>query len=60
MKPNNMEYKYKVFETYCKSVTINAKSESEAFEKIQNAYQSGDVKMDVADDFVEWEIYPEK
>ncbi len=54
-----MKYNFKIIETYSKSVEIEAESENEAFEKIRDSYESGEIKFDAADDFVDWEIYPE-
>lgn len=55
-----MKYCFKIIETYSKSVEIEAESEDEAFEKISGIYQAGEIKFDAADDFDEWEIFPEK
>ena len=54
-----MKYNFKIIETYSKSVEVEAKSEDEAFEKVRNSYEAGEIKFDVADDFDDWEIYPE-
>lgn len=55
----NMKYRFKIIETYSKSVEIDAESEEEAFEKVRESYETGKLKIDIADDFDEWEIFPE-
>ena len=54
-----MKCTFKIIETYSKSVEVEAESEDEAFEKVRNSYEAGEIKFDAADDFDEWEIYPE-
>jgi hypothetical protein len=49
-----MKYIFKIIETYSKSVEIEAESEDKAF-----SYEAGEIKFDPADDFDEYEIYPE-
>ena len=53
-----MKYSFKIIETYSKSVEVEAESEDEAFEKVRDSYEAGEIEFDVADDFDEWEIYP--
>ncbi|MBR1593782.1 MAG: hypothetical protein IJ659_03325 [Alloprevotella sp.] len=55
-----MKYSFKIIETYSKNVELEAESEDEAFEKVRESYEVGEIKMDVADDFDEWEIFPIK
>lgn len=54
-----MKYNFKIIETYSKSVEVEAESEDEAFEKVRNSYEAGEIMFDTAADFDEWEIYPE-
>lgn len=54
-----MKYIFKIIETYSKSVEIEAESEDKAFEKARESYEAGEIKFDPADDFDEYEIYPE-
>ena len=54
-----MKYIFKIVETYSKRVEIEAESEDVAFEKLRENYEDGKVKLDVADDFDEWEIFPD-
>ena len=54
-----MKYCFKIIETYSKNVEIEARSEDEAFEKARENYEAGKIKFDPADDFDEYEIYPE-
>lgn len=54
-----MKYNLKIVETYSKKVEIEANSEDEAFEKLCNSYEGGKIKLDFADDFDEWEIFPD-
>lgn len=53
-----MKYCLKIIETYSKSVEIEARSEDEAFEIVREKYELGEIKLDPADDFDEYEIYP--
>ena len=53
-----MKYFFKIIETYSKRVEIEAESEDEAFEKVCEKYEAGEIKFDTADDFDEYEIYP--
>jgi hypothetical protein len=53
-----MKYCLKIIETYSKSVEIEARSEDEAFEKVREKYEAGEIKFDPADDFDEYEICP--
>ena len=53
-----MKYILKVVETYSKRVEIEAESEDIAFEKVRESYEAGQIKLNVADDFDEWEIFP--
>ena len=46
-----MKYFFKIVETYSKSIEVEAESEDKAFEKARKSY--------TADDFDEWEVYPE-
>lgn len=55
-----MRYCFKIIETYSKSVEIEAESEDEAFEKARDSYEAGEIQFDTADNFDEWEIYPER
>ena len=55
-----MKYKYRIIETYSKSVEIDADSEDEAFEKVRDSYETGKIKFDYSDDFNEFEIFPQK
>ena len=52
-----MKYCLKIIETYSKSVEIEARSEDEAFEKVRENYEAGEIKFDPADDFDEYEIF---
>lgn len=54
-----MKYIFKIVETYSKRIEIDADSNDEAFEKVRKNYETGLLKMDVADDFDEWEIFPD-
>ena len=53
-----MKYIFKIIETYSKSVEIEAESEDEAFERVRESYEAGEIKFDLAGDFDEYEIYP--
>ena len=53
-----MNYKFKIIETYSKSVEVDAETEDDAFEKVREKYEVGRIKLDAAEDFDEWEIYP--
>ena len=53
-----MNYKFKIIETFSKSVEVDAETEDDAFEKVRKKYEAGRIKLDAADDFDEWEIYP--
>ena len=55
-----MKYCYKIIETYSKNVEGEALSEDEAFEKVRENYEAGEIKFDPADNFDEYEIYPAK
>ncbi len=55
-----MKYSFKIMETYSKSVEVEAESEDEAFEKVRDSYEAGEIEFDAADDFEEWEIFPER
>ena len=50
-----MKYSFKIIETYSKSVEVEAESEDEAFEKVRDSYEAGEIEFDVADDFDERE-----
>ena len=54
-----MKYIFKIVETYSKRLEIEADSKDEAFEKVRDNYENGLIKLDVADDFDEWEIFPD-
>lgn len=54
-----MKYGFKIIETYSKTVEVEADSEDEAFKKVRESYELGEIQFDSADDFEEWEIYPE-
>ena len=56
---NSMKYIFKIVETYSKRIEIEAESEDEAFERVHENYETGHIKFDVADDFDEWEIFPD-
>ena len=53
-----MNYKFEIIETFSKSVEVDAETEDDAFEKVRKKYEAGRIKLDAADDFDEWEIYP--
>lgn len=55
-----MKYGFKIIETFSKIVEVEAASSDAAFEKVRESYEAGEIKLDTADNFDEWEIYPEK
>ena len=54
-----MKCVFKIVETYSKRIEIETESKDEAFEIVRENYESGRIKLDVADDFDEWEIFPD-
>jgi hypothetical protein len=54
-----MKYSFKIIETFSKKVEVEAKSEDEAFDRVRESYEAGEIKLDTADDFDEWEVFPE-
>ena len=52
-----MKYRFKIVETYNKIVEIEAESKDDAFEMVRENYDSGEIKLDAADDFYDYEIY---